>query len=80
MEQSASTSRKKKEKAQKTLDGESRVAALKTLHKLKMTELKAKHTAEKKRLKSALTKWENGVSHSQHQLWDCLSEWLAVLY
>ena len=63
VEQSASTSREKKEEAQKELDNETRVSALKKQHKLKMMNLKAVHTKERNRLKSALRKWENGVSH-----------------
>ena len=63
VEQNASTSCKKKEKAQINLDNESTTSALKKLHKLQMKELKQNHTVERNQLKSALAKWENGVSH-----------------
>ena len=44
------------------LDNESTISALKKLHKLQMKDWKLQHTLEKNRLKSALAKWENGVS------------------
>ena len=61
-QQSASTSRKEKEKAQIELDHANTLSALKKEHMLKMTELKAQHTAERRELRSELAKWENGVS------------------
>jgi hypothetical protein len=52
------------------LEVERRVSAFKSLHKLKMIELRAKHKAEIKELKSELAKWENGVSHTMSTLLD----------
>ena len=62
VKQSASTSHKEKEKAEIELDHANKLSALKKKHKLKMAELKATHTAERRRLRSELVKWENGVS------------------
>jgi hypothetical protein len=61
------------------LDNESTTSALKKLHKLQMKELKQKHTVERNQLKSALAKWENGVSH-QHLLGDSCCVFLLISY
>ena len=69
VEQNASTSHKEKEKAKMNLDNESKMSALKTLHKLNLKDLKSKHAEERNQLKSALAKWEKGVSHISFMNW-----------